>query len=74
MAMASGTGECADSRPFWRTLCDFGNGMYLMTRHITRTVEFGMLIIRSFSLAQLHFQVEAEKLNLQYPEPAEITT
>ena len=30
-------------------------------------------MIRSFPLLQPHFQVEAEQLNLQYPDPAEIT-
>ena len=44
-----------------------------MVRHITRVVEFAVLMIRSFPLLQPHFQVEAEQLNLQYPDPAEIT-
>ena len=57
----------------WRTLCDLGNGLYLMVRHITRVVEFAVLMIRSFPLLQPHFQVEAEQLNLQYPDPTEIT-
>lgn len=57
----------------WRTLCDLGNGLYLMVRYITRVVEFAVLMIRSFPLLQPHFQVEAEQLNLQYPDPAEIT-
>lgn len=44
-----------------------------MVRHITRVVEFAVLMIHSFPLLQPHFQVEAEQLNLQYPDPAEIT-
>ena len=43
-----------------------------MVRHLTQVVEFAILIIRSFPLLQSHFQVEAEKLNLQYPDPSEI--
>lgn len=57
----------------WRTLCDLGNGLYLMVRHITRVAEFAVLMVRSFPLLQPHFRVEAEQLNLQYPDPAEIT-
>ena len=57
----------------WRTLCDLGNGLYLMVRHITRVVEFAVLMIRSFPLLQPHFQVEAEQLKLQYSDPAEST-
>lgn len=44
-----------------------------MVRHITQVVEFAVLMKKSFPLLQPHFQVEAEKLNLQYPDPAEIT-
>ncbi len=43
-----------------------------MMRHITQEVEFGILIRRDFPLLQPHFQVEAERMNLQYPDPTEI--
>ena len=43
-----------------------------MVRHITRVVEFAVLMIRSFPLLQPHFLVEAEQLNLQYADPAKI--
>ena len=45
----------------------------MMVKHITRVVEFAVLMIHSFPLLQPHFQVEAEQLNLQYPDPAGIT-
>ena len=41
-------------------------------RHLTQAVEFSILIRRDFPLLQPHFQVEAELLNLQYPDPSKI--
>ena len=43
-----------------------------MMRHLTRAVEFAVLMVRSFPLLQPHFQTEAEMLNLQYPDPSKI--
>ena len=43
-----------------------------MVRHLTRAVEFAVLMIHSFPLLQPHFQAEAEQLNLQYPDPSKI--
>ena len=43
-----------------------------MMRHLTQAVEFSVLIRREFRLLQPHCQVEAELLNLQYPDPSKI--
>ena len=41
-------------------------------RHLTQAVEFSVLIRRDFPLLQPHCQMEAELLNLQYPDPSKI--
>ena len=70
--MTSDVEKYAEIGPNWCTLCDLGNGLYLMMRHLTQAAEFSIMIRRDFPLLQPHCQVEAELLNLQYPDPSKI--
>ena len=66
------TGEMGHFGLIWCSIADLGNGLYVMVRHLTQAVEFAVLMIRSFPLLQPHFQVEAEQLKIQYPNPEAI--
>ncbi len=46
----------------------------LMSRHTTETVTYAPLYIHSFRLVQPHTLVEAEKFNIRYTDPSQISS
>ncbi len=70
-------GTCAEktapSDERWRVFRRLDSQSYLMVRNISGVVEFAPLFICSFPLLAPHHLLDAEKFNLRFSDPSEIT-
>ncbi|MDO4618967.1 MAG: hypothetical protein Q4B31_05525 [Clostridia bacterium] len=57
----------------WSVFCDLGNGAYLLVRHILDKIQFAPLFIISFPLLAPHTLLEAQKFNIRFSDPSQIT-
>ena len=61
----------------WRPLCRADGSIhitiYIMVRHESKAIRFAPLVILSFPLLAPHHLLEAEKFNIRFTDPAQIT-
>ena len=61
----------------WRPLCradgTIHTTIYIMVRHESKAIRFAPLVILSFPLLAPHHLLEAEKFNIRFTDPAQIT-
>lgn len=57
----------------WQVWREIGENMWLMARRSKGGYEFAPLFVHSFRFLRPHKLTEAEKFNIQYPDPSMIT-
>lgn len=66
-------GNQVPSNEKWRVFHRLGRQSYLMVRNISGEVKFAPLFIYSFPLLAPHHLLEAEKFNIRFSDPSQIT-
>ncbi|WP_040195631.1 helix-turn-helix domain-containing protein [Candidatus Soleaferrea massiliensis] len=65
--------ECAPFSTGWQVWREIGKNMWLMARRSKGGFVFAPLYVHSFRFLRPHKLTEAEKFNIQYPDPSMIT-
>ena len=63
----------AENGPKWSLFGHLGDGLKIMVSHLTCGIEFGIMLILHVPLLVPHHLAEASRLNLDFPDPSELT-